>query len=60
MTVLATMIYLTAKLLILVRGVNNRFSIVTEIISVEAMKGTATNEGLYKRVSTTTELHKLS
>jgi len=38
----------TAQLLIFVRTVNDRFDVVIELLSVAAVKGTATDEDLYE------------
>jgi hypothetical protein len=48
----------TAQFLILLRSVNDKFDVVTELLSVDAMKGPIA-EDFYKRVSTILERHKL-
>jgi hypothetical protein len=40
--------------------VNDKFDVITELLSVEAMKSTTTVEDLYEKLSTTLERRKLS
>jgi hypothetical protein len=39
--------------------VNDKFDVITALLSVEAMKGTATGEDLHERISTALERRKL-
>jgi hypothetical protein len=39
--------------------VKDKFDDITELLSMEAMKGTETDEDLYEWLSATLELHKL-
>ncbi|XP_058846468.1 general transcription factor II-I repeat domain-containing protein 2A-like [Acipenser ruthenus] len=49
----------TAQLLIFVRGINNKFEITEEFLSMESMKGTTKGLDLYERVSGCLERLKL-
>jgi hypothetical protein len=48
-----------AQLLIFIRGVKDKFDVISELLSMGAMKGTIPGEALYERLSTTHEWHKL-
>jgi len=43
----------TAHLLIFIRGVNSKFGVITELLSLEAMKVTTTDENLCVSLSAT-------
>lgn len=49
----------TAQLLIFIRGINDRFEITEEFLTVESLKGTTRGEDLYDKVSAAIEKHKL-
>jgi hypothetical protein len=49
----------TAQLLIFIRGVNDKFDVITELLSVYAVKG-RTGEDLYERLSTPSKPHNVS
>ncbi|XP_064411766.1 general transcription factor II-I repeat domain-containing protein 2A-like [Latimeria chalumnae] len=49
----------TAQLLIFVRGINDKFEITEEFLSMESMKGTTKGSDLYERVSGCIECLKL-
>jgi hypothetical protein len=43
----------TAQLLIFIPGTNNQFDTVTELLDMQAVKGTITDVDLHERLSTT-------